>query len=147
MPAGIIGMGKFYVRGEIVKMRTKLTDVLTKVPGLRVLDIGSCKINALSGNLTGSTRLSGMKENPSGECLHPTVCAAAVYLDGLLLKSMGGVSWDQMVPLDWVEAIEVYRRGSEMPAEFLGNGVWSGGSLDAPRITDGHTCTCRCTCT
>ena len=57
------------------------------------------------------------------ECRHDRVCAASVYLDGLLLKSSGGVSWDQMVPLDWIEAIEVYRRGSEMPAEFLGSGA------------------------
>jgi hypothetical protein len=30
---------------------------------------------------------------------------------------------DRVVPLEWVEAIEVYRRPAEMPAEFLNDGA------------------------
>jgi hypothetical protein len=47
-----------------------------------------------------------------------------LYLDGLLLSKNAGVPLpdiDQFVPVEWVEAIEVYRRPSEIPAEFLGN--------------------------
>jgi hypothetical protein len=29
------------------------------------------------------------------------------------------VSIDQTVPMQWIETIEVYRRASEVPAEFL----------------------------
>ena len=118
-----IGMGRFYDRGEIVKMGTRLTDVLTRVPGLRIYDMGSCKIIGLTGNPTGTARLTPSRLG-SMECQPPRgICPAAVYLDGLLFKSDNVGSFDQMIPHDWIEAIEVYRRAAEMPAEFLGSGA------------------------
>jgi hypothetical protein len=55
-------------------------------------------------------------------------CQANIYLDGLLIRKPSETRWeipladiDQFVPLEWVEAIEVYRRPSETPAEFLGS--------------------------
>jgi hypothetical protein len=41
----------------------------------------------------------------------------------MLLKYDPLISLDTMVPLDWVEAVEVYRRASELPAEFLNSGA------------------------
>jgi hypothetical protein len=42
-----------------------------------------------------------------------------VYVDGVQMQFNESTSIDLLVPLDWVEAIEVYRRASEVPAEFL----------------------------
>jgi hypothetical protein len=119
-----IGMGRFLDRGEIEERGTKLSDVLRRVPGLRIHQNGRCAYITVGSNPGGTNRLDGRRTS-GGECTLPAaVCAANLYLDGLQLNYVGaGASIDQMVPLDWVEAIEVYRRPSELPAEFLSSGA------------------------
>lgn len=116
-----IGMGRFLDRGEIEERGTKLSDVLRRVPGLRIHQNGRCAYVTVGSNPGG---LDGRRTS-GGECTLPSsVCAANLYLDGLYLDYVGaGPSIDQMVPLDWVEAIEVYRRPAELPAEFLSSGA------------------------
>ena len=119
-----IGMGRFLDRGEIEQKGTKLSDVLRRTPGLRVIQLGRCIFISASSNPTGtnpfnrSTRSAGGCADPP-----PNLCLANIYLDGLLLKYDDIASLDSMIPLAWVEAIEVYRRASELPAEFLDNGA------------------------
>jgi hypothetical protein len=116
-----IGMGRFLDRGEIERRGTKLSDVLRQVPGLRIL-YNACRnpVIVVASNPTGTNRLSG----PTRDSCNPqSVCAVSLYLDGMLLQDDGRVSVDQVVPLDWVEAVEIYRRPAELPAEFLGSGA------------------------
>ena len=61
-------------------------------------------------------RLTTMAE----ACKPASVCRANVYVDGVQMGFDETISVDQTVPMEWVEAIEVYRRASEVPAEFLG---------------------------
>jgi hypothetical protein len=113
-----IGMGRFLDRGEIQQKGTRLTDVLRQVPGLRIVPVDTCGlVIAVTSNPGGTNRLSG-----GGGCRTGSICPANLYLDGLLL-SYGGLPIDQMVPMEWIEAIEVYRRPSELPAEFLSSGA------------------------
>jgi hypothetical protein len=116
-----IGMGRFLDRGEIEERGTRLSDVLRRVPGLRVLYYGSCVIVATSTNPSGTLRPPG--SNMGGCPVPARVCPANIYLDGMLITADGPVSIDQTIPLDWVEAVEAYRRPAELPAEFLGSGA------------------------
>jgi outer membrane receptor for ferrienterochelin and colicin len=95
-------------------MGTKLTDVLRRVPGLVVRENGA-----------GDEEITVLG-NSYGSLVYPLSCQVNIYLDGLLVRGstnrveqipLGNI--DQFVPLQWVEAIEVYRRPSETPAEFL----------------------------
>jgi hypothetical protein len=116
-----IGMGRFLDRGEIEERGTRLTDVLRRVPGLRIVRSGACVFIAVTSNPTGTNRFD---QRASSDCRRsPTICPANIYLDGMMLAPDQSVQLDQMVPLDWVEAIEVYRRPAELPAEFLSSGA------------------------
>lgn len=122
-----IGMGRFLDRGEIEERGTKLTDVLRRVPGFRILHAGACVIIAVAGNPMGTSPLSPIPTR-SRDCPTPPgqeaqICRANVFLDGVQLQFDSSVSIDQLVPLQWVEAIEAYRRPAELPAEFLGSGA------------------------
>ena len=121
-----IGIGRFFDRHEIEQRGTKLSDVVRKVPGFRVFVRGRCVYFATATNPVHTGKLTDPPQYGGGSqvCSQPpnTICVATVYLDGLLLKP-GEVSFDQMVPLDWVEAIEAYRRPSELPAEFMNSGT------------------------
>jgi hypothetical protein len=103
-----MGTGRFIDRGEIERNgAANITDVLRTVTGLRVIQAGLSATVVLSGN-------------PAGRGLEPQ-CHVRFYLDGMVIHADGDVN--RLVPLDWVEAIEVYRRAAEMPAEFLSDGT------------------------
>lgn len=105
------GIGRFYDRGEIRERGTRMTDVLRRVPGLRVItDSLRNEIITITGNSVSSLRGSG-------------ICPVNLYLDGFFLPMDGFSSIDRFVPIETVEAIEVYRRPAEMPAEFLSSGA------------------------
>ena len=121
-----IGMGRFLDRNEIEQLHaTRLSDVLRRIPGFRIFIRGRCVFLSSGSNPVGTGRLDAMprNENPN-DCSKPpsTICAASIYLDGSFLKPDQAVGLDQIIPIDWVEAIEAYRRPSELPAEFLGIG-------------------------
>ena len=120
-----IGMGRFFDRSEINQRGTKLSDVVRKVPGFRVFVRGRCVYFATATNPVHTGKLTDppVDGRGSADCSQPptTICVASMYLDGMLVKP-DAVSLDQLVPLDWVEAIEAYRRPSELPAEFMQNG-------------------------
>jgi hypothetical protein len=108
---GRMGIGRFYDRGEIRERGTRLTDVLRSVPGLRVTSVGfGSDVITVSGNSAFSLRGSG-------------ICQVNLYLDGVFLPMDFFSSVDHIAPIETVEAIEVYRRPAEMPAEFLSSGA------------------------
>jgi hypothetical protein len=109
-------MGRFLDRGEIAeKGGRKITDVLRTVSGLRVMNTDSGSVVVVRSNQGGVGRL----DSPS------SLCPVSFYLDGMPLSTGGPVAIDidKTVPVDWVEAIEVYRHPSELPAEFLLSGA------------------------
>lgn len=126
--------GHFITRDEIEKRSPpRLTDLLNSVPGVRIMPSG-----AGLGRATVSFRGSILSEG--GAC-HPRV-----YIDGLVVirgdarmrgldvqgfpevatEANGGgtkrpeIALDDVVMPEDVEALEVYRRGTQVPARFGG---------------------------
>jgi len=120
-----IGIGRFLDRAEIEQRGKKLTEVLQRVPGLRIVRSDICTYIVTTSNPGGTGSLTRVPSRAGRGCENPPpeLCAVNVFLDGMLMKMDQSVPFDQMIPLEWVEAIEVYRRPSEMPAEFLGSGA------------------------
>jgi hypothetical protein len=121
-----LGLGRFFDRGAIARRGRKLTDVLATIPGVRILHVQNCPVPLVSMAGNNATRLEDIRTDqlvrlPTGmeACKPASVCRANVYVDGVLMALDETISIDQTVPVDWVEAIEVYRRASEVPAEFL----------------------------
>lgn len=120
-----LGLGRFFDRGAIARRGKRLTDVLATIPGVRVLRVANCAVPLISMAGNNATRLSDpefdnlVRPSADGACNVTNVCRANVYIDGVQQSFDSGVSIDHTVPLDWIEAIEVYRRPSEIPAEFL----------------------------
>lgn len=122
-----IGLGRFFDRGAIAGRGRKLTDVLATIPGVRILHVQNCSVPLISMAGNNATRSEELQvdqlvrlQTLRDACKPASVCRANIYVDGVLLAFDETISIDLTVPLDWVEAIEVYRRAAEVPAEFLG---------------------------
>jgi Carboxypeptidase regulatory-like domain/TonB-dependent Receptor Plug Domain len=120
-----LGFGRFFDRGAIERRGRRLTEVLATVPGVRVLHVMNCPVPLVSMGGNSASRLQQRSESElrrlseSDACSPATVCRANVYVDGVQMHWNETISIDQVVPMQWIEAIEVYRRASEVPAEFL----------------------------
>ncbi len=121
-----LGLGRFFDRGAIARRGRKLSEVLATIPGVRVLYVQNCPVPLISMAGSSATRLEEtqtdqlVRINTMTEACKPAhVCRANVYVDGVQMSFDETISIDHRVPLDWVEAIEVYRRAAEVPAEFL----------------------------
>jgi hypothetical protein len=120
-----LGTGRFLDRPTLVTRGRKLTEVLATVTGLRILHVQGCPAPIVSIVGNAANRLSG---EPPGAgrpltadaCRAQNICRANIFVDGVEMLYNQYVSIDDTVPLDWIEAVEVYRRPSETPAEFLG---------------------------
>ncbi len=118
-----MGAGRFLERSTIAQRGRTLTQVLATVTGLRVLYLEGCTAPVVSMVGNAANRLQqarGMSRLRADNCQPLNVCRASIYIDGVEMMYNEAVSIDHAVPLDWIEAIEVYRRPSETPAEFLG---------------------------
>ena len=122
-----MGLGRFFDRGEISRRGRKLTDVLRTIPGVRILHVQNCPVPLISMAGNNATRLEEVQTDQlvrmpslSDACKPANVCRANLYIDGVQMGFDETISIDQTVPIDWVEAVEVYRRAAEVPAEFLG---------------------------
>jgi len=129
--------GHFITRDEIEKRSPpRMSDLLNAVPGVRIMPEGGGL-----GRSTVSLRGSVLSEG--------TTCHPRVYVDGLIvirgdarlrgLDVFGGreedtevqgsgtkrpeIALDDVVMPEDVEAVEVYRRGIEVPARFGGTSV------------------------
>jgi hypothetical protein len=121
-----LGLGRFFDRGAIARRGRKLTEVLATIPGVRIMHVQNCPVPLVTMAGNSATRLEEtqtdqlVRINTLAESCKPAhVCRANVYVDGVQMAFDETISIDQTVPLDWVEAIEVYRRAAEVPAEFL----------------------------
>lgn len=95
-----VGLGRFVSRTDIERaMPRELSDVLRRLPGIRVIP------GRFGKNYVAMTRGGG-------------ACAPKVFLDGAPMQGTGPID-DLIEPLH-VEAVEVYRGASEIPAQFGG---------------------------
>lgn len=118
------GLGHFIERLDIQQYRPHvLTDIIRRTPGLTIQGLG------LSADvlMTGSFRAGGWKERPimGGSGTGGLDCNPAVFVDGALVRPGGQgnrqyTPFNEIVSPEQVEAVEVYRRGSEVPARFSG---------------------------
>jgi hypothetical protein len=121
-----MGLGRFFDRGAVAQRGKKLTDVLATIPGVRVLRVQNCPVPVISMAGNSASRLEDLQTDQlvrigalAAACKPASVCLANVYVDGVQMAFDETISIDQTVPMEWIEAIEVYRRASEIPAEFL----------------------------
>jgi hypothetical protein len=119
-----LGLGRFFDRGAIERRGRRLTEVLATIPGVRVLHVQNCAVPLITMGGNNASRLESdpnelVRLGISDACNPATVCRANVYVDGVQMHWNETISIDQVVPMQWIEAIEVYRRASEVPAEFL----------------------------
>jgi hypothetical protein len=122
-----LGLGRFFDRGAIeLRSGGRLTDILATIPGVRIFQVPNCSSPLISMAGNNFSRFNDVEYDSllrpsyaSDPCNPTWVCRANVYVDGVQMEFNESTSIDLLVPLDWVEAIEVYRRASEVPAEFL----------------------------
>ncbi len=95
-----VGLGTHFDRQAIEESRaSRLTHLLARMPGVQI-------------------RGGGQGAGGAGLFLNPQRnCQPSVYVDGIRSPLFGG-SVDDLVSLNEVESVEVYRRLSELPGEF-----------------------------
>ncbi len=118
------GLGHFIERTDIERHRpADLTDIVRRTPGVSVQGLGMSRDILM----VGAFRAGGWEERTimGGSGTGGRDCNPAVFLDGALARPGGTESrqytpFNQIVDPDMVEAIEVYRRATEVPARFSG---------------------------
>jgi hypothetical protein len=105
----MVGLGVFITRSEIERLRPGQTaDLFRSVLGIRI-------ISRPEGTRLVSGR-SGISASPRGNSAASNACAMQYYVDGIFMTP-GTFSVDEIVPVQ-LEAIEVFRGPSEIPARF-----------------------------
>lgn len=118
------GLGRFMTRTDIEKHRpTFITDVIRRVAGVTVTGRGV--VGEI--RMQGTKRLMGWRDIPAtgGTGTGGLECRPTIYLDGAMARPGGDsdrsyTPTNDLVRPEDVEAIEVYRRSSEVPARFSG---------------------------
>lgn len=121
------GLGKFITRVEFEKSNPRqLTDVLLRMPGLR-LERNPCYMMEATGpcrnpSIVGAdTRRYILRPRGGpislGNAAGEKECGVLVYLDGRYVGDGLRVELD-LVPVEQVEAIEVYTGASQIPTEL-----------------------------
>lgn len=123
------GLGRFIERETIERLRpSRIVDVLRREPGVQVLGEGLGQ----DIQFMGMKRAGGWSDNAlmGGSGTGGIQCRPAIYLDGGLIRpggdSEGYTHLNDVVPPELIEAIEMYRRVSEVPARFAGSGSTCG---------------------
>ena len=105
----MVGLGVFITRSEIERRRPGQTaDLFRSVMGIRV-------ISRPEGTRLVSGR-SGISASPRGNSAASNACAMQYYVDGIFMTP-GMFSVDEIVPVQ-LEALEIFRGPSEIPARF-----------------------------
>ena len=118
------GLGRFVERDAIERYRpTRLTDILRRQPGVTIQGEGMGQ----DVQFMGMTRAAGFVGNSllGASGTGGLRCRPSVYLDGALVRpggdtSAGYVQLNEVVDPELVQAIEVYRRVSEVPPRYGG---------------------------
>jgi hypothetical protein len=110
----MVGLGVFITRAEIERRHPPQTaDLFQGVMGIHVITRG--------GGLEPTRLVTGrqaMSASPRINSAASSGCVLQYYVDGLFM-SPGSFSVDDIVPAD-LEAIEIFRGPSEVPARFRG---------------------------
>lgn len=106
----MVGIGVFITRAEIERLRPGQTvDLFRGVMGIRIISRGTEGTRLVSGR-------SGISASPRGNSAASNACAMQYYVDGVFMTP-GTFSVDEIVPAQ-LEAVEVFRGPSEIPARF-----------------------------
>ena len=89
-------------------------DLFRGIPGVSVIGAGGGGILSYQGDIVQMLSATGY-------------CTPTIYLDGLRLSPSvtSTNSLEGLVPLNAIDAAEIYRRPSEVPIEYAGTGVQS----------------------
>lgn len=105
----MVGLGVFVTRAEIDRSRPPRTvDLFRSILGVRIMTSNS----GFSRLVSGRQSISGMRGNSAAA----NGCAMQFYVDGIFMTP-GTFSVDE-IPPETLEALEVYRGPSEIPARF-----------------------------
>ncbi|HUG40828.1 MAG TPA: TonB-dependent receptor [Longimicrobiales bacterium] len=120
------GLGRFIEAETLERYRpTLLTDIFRRTPGVKVLGNGM----GADIEMVGAKRAAGWGEDPlnprGGSGTGGLQCAPSVYVDGALIRPGGHPgrtyeSFNGLVAPELIQAIEVYRRISEVPPVYSG---------------------------
>jgi hypothetical protein len=106
----MVGIGVFITRAEIERLRPGQTvDLFRGVMGIRIVSRGTEGTRLVSGR-------SGISASPRGNSAASNACAMQYYVDGVFMTP-GTFSVDEIVPAQ-LEALEIFRGPSEIPARF-----------------------------
>ena len=127
------GMGKFITRADI-EQRAPLVflDLVGGVPGVRIIAVSQgrhiVKMGRATPMLRGASRPVEANEVLGDEAgiIAENDCPVIFYLDGVRLNNSSDRSLERVeaiyrLPVELIEAVEVYRGASELPAEFGGS--------------------------
>ena len=106
----MVGLGVFITRAEIERRHPGQTaDLFHGVMGIRVISRGTEGTRLVSGR-------AGISASPRANSAASNACTMQYYVDGIFMTP-GTFSVDEIVPAQ-LEAIEIFRGPSEIPARF-----------------------------
>lgn len=125
------GIGSFLTRHEWESIAdpAQLTDILQRMPGIDVSPNPNYlkPVRQVGGvDILDQRRWIVQTNRGGGVTLRGSACVPAVYVDGSYFGPLGDMDVDDLTPVAHVEAIEVYRGGSQIPVEFNGPGAACG---------------------
>ena len=132
------GFGDFITREEFERYYpTRVTDVLRRMMGLTVAPNPYYQTRGDTREyLVLNTRLSTVEAQS---------CAALVFIDGAYVGNTGTVNLDEILNVEFVEAVETYNGAGNTPIEFSRTGsecgvvsVWSRSSADRGPVLSSH---------
>ncbi|MDX1492525.1 MAG: carboxypeptidase regulatory-like domain-containing protein [Longimicrobiales bacterium] len=113
------GLGRFITPIDIERSSARTAaDLLRDIPGIQIASGGP--MTAHLGEMVRMVSANGY-------------CAPTIYLDGARIapNMMTDMPLDDLAPLQIIDAIEVYRRPSEVPIEYASTASGGGGSPGA----------------
>jgi hypothetical protein len=106
----MVGIGVFITRADIERLHPGQTvDLFRSVMGIRIISRGTEGTRLVSGR-------SGISGSLRGNSAASSACAMQYYVDGIFMTP-GTFSVDEIAPAQ-LEAVEVFRGPSEVPARF-----------------------------
>lgn len=112
-----LGLGHFITPRDLERTAHFNTASLFRfVPGMRV--VTSSESTAGGGRVLGPATDRVLMRDPFGG----GYCAPAVIIDGVRTRYSPGTgeTLSLLVPIGWVDAVEIYRRPAEIPPEYAG---------------------------
>lgn len=104
-----VGAGQYLTRTDIERRRPRnLTDLIRMLPGFVIVGTAAGEKPTMEAKASASAELS----LPQG------ACPIQYFLDGAPMVPLHGGVIDAEVELGEIEGVEIYRRGSAVPAKF-----------------------------